>query len=169
MAKVLELQLQHQSFQWIFKLTSFRIDWFDLLDIQGTLQHHNLKASILRCSAFFMVQLSHLYMTIGKTIVLTTSAFTGKVTSLLCNMLSRFVIVFLPRRKHPLISSQIGPTLIFIEGGESKTFSLALNIYLYFLSICRGRGSVWPVFCFSCWLLFSNVLSSYINEAIYKI
>ena len=89
-------------------LISFRIDWFDLLLVQGTLmsllQHHSSKASILRHSAFFMVQLSHLYMTIGKTIALTVCTFVSKVTSLLFNMLSRFVIAFLPRCKHLLIS-----------------------------------------------------------------
>ena len=89
-------------------LISFRIDWFDLLAVQGILksllQHHSSKASILKCSAFFMVQLLHLYMTIGKTIVLTMQAFVGKVMSLLCNMLSRFVIAFLPRSKGLLIS-----------------------------------------------------------------
>ena len=82
-------------------LISFRMDWFDLLAVQGTLkshlQHHNKKASILQCSAFFMVQLSHQYMTTGKTIVLTTWTFVGKVMSLLLNMLSRFVSAFLPR------------------------------------------------------------------------
>ena len=85
-------------------LISFRIDWFDLLGVQGTLksllQHHNSKASILQRSAFFMVQLSHLYMTTGKTIALTTWNFASKVMSLLFNMLSRFVIAFLPRSKH---------------------------------------------------------------------
>ena len=90
------------------RLIFFRIDWFDLLAVQGTLksllQHHSLKASILKCSAFFTVQLSHLYMTIGKTIVLTMRAFVGKRMSLLCNMLSRFVIAFLPRSKGLLIS-----------------------------------------------------------------
>ena len=79
-------------------LISFRIDWFDLLAVQGTLksflQHHNLKASILQCSAFFMVQLSHLHRTTGKTIALTIWTFVGKVLSLLFNMLSRFVIAF---------------------------------------------------------------------------
>ena len=78
-------------------MISFRIDWFDLLVVQGTLksllQHHNLKASILRHSAFFMVHLSHPYMTLGKTIALTIWAFVSKVTSLLFNTLSRFVIV----------------------------------------------------------------------------
>ena len=85
---------------------SFRIDWLDLLVVQGTLkslfQHHNSKASILWHSAFFMVQLSHTYMTTGKTIALTIQTFVGKVMSLLLNMLSRFVITFLPRSK-PLV------------------------------------------------------------------
>ena len=84
-------------------LISFRIDWFALLAFQGTLkslfQHHSPKASILWCSAFFMVQLSHMFMTIGKTITLTIGIFVGKVMSLLFNMLSRFVIAFLPRSK----------------------------------------------------------------------
>ena len=87
---------------------SFRIDWFDFLAIQETLksllQHHSLNASVLQHSAFFMVQLLHLYMTIGKTIALTVQTFVGKVMSLLFNMLSRFVIAFLPRSKHLLIS-----------------------------------------------------------------
>jgi len=90
------------------ELISFRIDLFDLLTIQGTckslLQHHSSKASILQHSAFFMVQLSHSYMTTGKTIALTRRTFVGKVMSLLFNMLSRFVIAFLPRSKHLLIS-----------------------------------------------------------------
>ena len=83
-------------------LISFRMDWLDLLAVQGTLksllQHHSSKASILRCSAFFIVQLSHPYMTTGKTIALTRRTFVGKVMSLLFNMLSRLVINFLPRR-----------------------------------------------------------------------
>ena len=88
-------------------LISFRIDWFDLLAVQGTfksLQHHSLKASILQCSAFFIVQFSHIYMTTGKTIALTRWTFAGKVMSLLFNMLSRLVIAFLPRSKCLLIS-----------------------------------------------------------------
>ena len=89
-------------------LISFRIDWLDLLAVQGTLksllQHHCSKASILQCSAFFMVQLSHPYMTTGKTIALTRWTFVGKVISLLFNMLSRLVIAFLPRSKCLLIS-----------------------------------------------------------------
>ena len=89
-------------------LISFRMDWLDLLAVQGTLksllQHHSSKASILRCSAFFTVQLSHPYTTTGKTIALTRQTFVGKVVSLLFNMLSRLVITFLPRSKHLLIS-----------------------------------------------------------------
>ena len=84
-------------------LISFRIDWFDLA-VQGTLksllQHHSSKASVLQCSAFFMIQLSHPYVATGKTIALTRRTFVGKVMSLLFNTLSRFVIVFFPRNKH---------------------------------------------------------------------
>ena len=100
-AKVLQFQLQHQSFQWTFRTDFFRIDWFDLLAVQGTLkslfQHNSSKASILWHSAFIIVQLSHPYLTTGKTIALTRRTFVGKVTSLLFNMLSRLVITFLPR------------------------------------------------------------------------
>ena len=88
-------------------LLSFRIDWFDLLAVQGilkSLQHHGLKASILWHSVFFMVQLSHPYMTTGKTIALTIQTFVSKVMSLIINTLSRFIIVFLSRSKHFLIS-----------------------------------------------------------------
>ena len=89
-------------------LISFRMQWLDLLAVQGTLksllQHHSSKASIFHCSAFFIVQLSHPYMTTGKTIALTRHAFVDKVMSLLLNMLSRLVITFLPRSKRPLIS-----------------------------------------------------------------
>ena len=89
-------------------LISFRMDWLDLLAVQGTLksllQHHSSKASTLQCSAFFIVQLSHPYMTTGKTIALTRQNFVGKVMSLLFNILSRLVITFLPRSRHLLIS-----------------------------------------------------------------
>ena len=88
-------------------LISFRMDWLDLFAVQGTLksflQHHSSKASILQCSALFIVQLSHAYMTTGKTIALTRWTFVGKVMSLLLNMLYRLVITFLPRSKHLLI------------------------------------------------------------------
>ena len=89
-------------------LISFRMDWLDLLEVQGTLksllQYHSSKASILQCSAFFTVQLSHPYMTTGKIIALTKQTFGGKVISLLLNILSRLLITFLPRSKHLLIS-----------------------------------------------------------------
>ena len=106
-AKVLEFQLQRQSFQWIFRTNFLRMDWLDLLAVQGTLKsllQHSSKASILQCSAFFIVQLSHPHMTTGKTIALSRWTFVGKVMSLLFNMLSRFVITFLSRSKPLLIS-----------------------------------------------------------------
>ena len=99
-------------------LVSFRMDWMDLLAVQGThkslLQHHNLKASILLCSAFFTVQLSHPYMTIGKTITLTRQTFIGKVMSLLFNMLSKLLITFLPSSKHLLISWLQSPSAVIL-------------------------------------------------------
>ena len=100
-------------------LISFRMDWLDLLAVQGTLksllQHHSSKASILECSAFFTVKLSHQYMTTGKTIALTRWTFVGKVMSLLLNMLSRLVITFLPRRKCLLISWLQSPSAVILE------------------------------------------------------
>ena len=97
----------------------FRMDWLDLLLVQGTLksllQHHSSKASILLCSAFFIVQLSHPYMTTGKTIALTTLTFVDKVMSLLFNMLSRLVITSLPRSKHLLISWLQSPSAVILE------------------------------------------------------
>ena len=100
-------------------LISFRTDWLDLLAVQGTLksllQHHSSKASMLQCSAFFTVQLSHPYMTTGKTIALTRQTFVGKVMSLLLNMLSRVVITFLPRSKHLLISWLQSPSAVILE------------------------------------------------------
>ena len=100
-------------------LISFRRDWLDLLAVHGTLksllQYHNSKASILRCSAFFTVQLSHPYMTTGKTIALTRRIFIGKVMSLLLNMLSRLVITFLPRSKHLLISWCQSPSAVILR------------------------------------------------------
>ena len=100
-------------------LTSFRIDRLDLLAVQGTLkslwQHHSSKASILQCSAFFIVQLSHPYMITGKTIAITVKTFVGKVMSLLFNMLSRLVIAFLPERKHLLILWLQSPSAVILE------------------------------------------------------
>ena len=122
----MELQLQHQSFQRRYSgLISFRMDWLDLLAIQGTLksllQHHSSKASILRCSAFFIVQLSHPYMTVGKTIALTMQTFVGKVMFLLFNELSRLVITFLPRSKHLLISWLQSPSAVIVEPKKIKS------------------------------------------------
>ena len=100
-------------------LISFRIDWLDLLAVQGTLksvfQHNSSKASILQRSVFFIVQLSRPYMTTGKTIALTRQIFVGKVMSLLLNMLSRLVITFLPRSKHLLISWLQSPSAVILE------------------------------------------------------
>ena len=101
------------------ELTSFRMDWLDLLAVQGTLksllQHHSSKASILQHSAFFKVQLSHPYMTTGKTIALTRQTFVDKVMSLLFNMLSRLVLTFLPRSKRLLISWLQSPSAVILE------------------------------------------------------
>ena len=101
-----------------------RMDWLDLLAVQGTLksllQHHSPKASILQRSAFFTVQLSHPYMTTGKTIALTRRTFVGKVMSLLFNMLSRLVITFLPRSKHLLISWLQSPSAVILEPPKNK-------------------------------------------------
>ena len=100
-------------------LISFRMDWLDLLAVQGILksllQHHSSKASIIQCSAFFTVQLSHPYITTGKTIDLTRWTFAGKVMSLLLNMLSRLVITFLPRSKRLLISWLQSPCAVIVE------------------------------------------------------
>ena len=100
-------------------IISFSIDWFSLCAVQGTLkslfQHDTSKALILWCSAFFMVQLSHPYMTTGKTIALTRRTFVGKVMSVLFNMLSRLVIAFLPRSKHRLISWLWSPSAVILE------------------------------------------------------
>ena len=100
-------------------LISFRMDWLDLLAVQGTLksllQHHSSKVSVLQCSAFFTAQLLHPYMTTGKTIALTRQTFFGKVMSLLLNILSRLVITFLPRRKRLLISWLQSPSAVILE------------------------------------------------------
>ena len=105
-------------------LLSFRMDWLDLLAVQGTLksllQQHSSKASIFQCSAFFIVQFSHPYMTTGKTIALTRQTFVGKVMSLLFNMLSRLVITFLPRSKHLLMSWLQSPSAVILEPRKNK-------------------------------------------------
>ena len=122
--KVLEFQLQHHSFQRTPRLI-FGMDWLDLLAIQKTLnsllQYHSSEASILRSSAFFTVQLSHPYMTTGKTIALTRWTFVGKIMSLLFKMLSRLVVTFLPRSKHLLISWPKSPSAVILEPPKIKT------------------------------------------------
>ena len=111
------------------ELISFRMDWLDLFAVQGTLksllQHHSSKASFFRHSAFFTVQLSHPYMTTGKTIALTRWTFDGKVMSLLFNMLSRLVITFLPRSKHLLISRLQSPSAVILEPQKIKSDSVS--------------------------------------------
>ena len=108
------------------------MDWLDLLEVQGTLksflQHHNSKASILQCSAFFIVQLSHPYMTTGKTIGLTRWTFVGTVMSLLFNMLSRLVITFLPRSKHLFISQLQSPSAVILEPRKIKSATVSPSI-----------------------------------------
>ena len=119
------------------ELISFRIDWLDLLEVQGTLkrflQHHSSKASILRCSAFFMVSLSHPYMTTGKTIALTLLTSVGNVMSLFFNMLSRFVIVFLPRSKCLLISWLQSLSTVDFGTQENKV----CHCFVFSPSICH--------------------------------
>ena len=111
---------------------SFEMDWLDLLTVQGTLksllQHHSSKASILQCLAFFIVQLSHPYMTTGKTIALTRRSFVDKVMSLLFNMLSRLVIIFLPRSKCLLISWLQSPSAVILEPQKIKFDTVSLSI-----------------------------------------
>ena len=118
-------------------LISFRTDWLDLLAVQGTLksllQHHSSKASILQCSTFFIVQLSRLYMTTGKTIALTRWTFVDKVTSLLFNMLSRLVITFLPRSMHLLISWLQSPSGVILEPQKIKS----ATVFTVSPSICH--------------------------------
>ena len=153
-AKVLEFQLQHQSVQWTPRLISFLMDWLDLLVAQGTLksflQHHSSKASVLRCSAFFIVQLSHPYMTTGKTIALTRRTFVYKVMSLLFNMLSRLVITFLPRSKRFLISWLQSPFAVILEPKKIKSATASTVSP----SICHevmGSDIIWYL-SFSLWL-----------------
>ena len=124
-AEVLQFQLQHHSFQWIFRVDFLEDDWFDFLAVQGTLQHHSSKASVLWCSAFFMDQLSHPYMTSGKTIALTVQTFVGKVISLLFNMLSRFVIACLPRSKRLLIWWLQSPSAVILEPKEIESITVS--------------------------------------------
>ena len=116
-------------------LISFRVDWFDLLAVQGTLkslQHHSSNASILWHSAFFMVQLSYPYMTTGKTTALTRQTFVDKVVSLLFNMMSRFVIAFLPRSKRLLISWLQSPFAVIMEPPKNNVWHCINCYHIYF-------------------------------------
>ena len=153
-------------------LISFRMDWLDLLAVQGTrkslLQHHSSKASILRHSAFFTVQLSHPYMTTGKTIALTRRTFVGKVMSLLLNMLSRLVITFLPRSKHLLISWLQSPSAVILEPPQNKVWHCFHRFPIYF-PWSDGTGchdlrfrmlSFKPTFSFSTFTFIKRLFSS---------
>ena len=125
----MEFQLQISPFNEHPGLISFRMDWLDVLAVQGTfkslLQYHSSKASILQSSAFFTVQLSHPYMTTGKTIALSRWTFVGKAMSLLLNMLSRLVITFLPRSKRLLISWLQSPPAVILEPPKIKSYSVS--------------------------------------------
>ena len=135
-AKVLSFSFSLSPSNEYSGLISFRMDWVDLLEVQGTLksllQQHSSKASILRHSAFFIVQLSHPYLTTGKTIALTRWTFVGKVMSLLFNMLSRLIIAFLPRSKCLLISRLQSPSAVILEPKKIKS----VTVSIVFPSIC---------------------------------
>ena len=161
-AKVLEFQLQDQSFQWIFRTISFRMNYLDLLAVQGTLKsllwHHSSKALILQHSAFFIIQLLHPYMTTGKTIALTRQIFVGKIMALLFNMLSRLVRAFLPRSKHLLISWLQSPSLVILEPKKIKCVTVSIASP----SICHevmGSDAMILVFCWVLSQLFHSCLS----------
>ena len=136
-------------------LISFRMHWLDLLAVQGTLksllQQHSSKASILQCSAFFTVQLSHPCMTTGKIIALTRRTLVGKVMSLLLNMLSRLLITFLPRSKHLLISWLWSPSAVILEPPKIKSDTVStVSPSISHEVIGRGRGVVyrsWTPYC----------------------
>ena len=142
-AKVLELQLQYQSSQWVFRIDFVQDWWFDLLAVPVTfkslLQHQSLKESILLHSAFFTVQLSHLYMSSGKTTALTMQTFVGKVMSLLLNTLSRFVIAFLPRSNCLLISWLQSPSAVILESKKRKSVT-RFYIFPFYLTWSDGAG-----------------------------
>ena len=134
-AKVLSFSFSISPSNEYSRLISFRMDWLDFLVVQETLksllQHHSSKASILQCSAFFIVQLSHPYLTTEKTIALTSRTFVGKVMSLLFNMLCRLVIAFLPRSKHLLISWLQSPSAVILEPKKIKSVTVSIVSYLF--------------------------------------
>ena len=172
------MALQHQFFDAYSGLISCRIDWFDLLAVQGILrsllQHHSLKASILWCSAFFMVQLSHPYMTSGTTVASTIWTFVSKIMSLLFNTWSVFVIAFLPRSSHLLIPRLQSPSAGISEPKKRKPVSASTlspsicheemgqdAMILVFLIL-----SFKPVFSFSSFTLIKRLFSSSLLSAI---
>ena len=136
----MEFQLQFSPSKEYSGLISFRMDWLDLLAVQGTLksllQHHSSKESIIRHSAFLIVQFSHPYMTTGKTIALNRRTFAGKVISLLFNMLSRFVITFLPRSKRLLVSWLQSPSAMIFEPHKIKSATVS-TVFTVSPSICH--------------------------------
>ena len=140
-------------------LISFRMDWLDLLAVQGTLksllQHHSSKASVLQCSAFFIVQLLYLYMTAGKTIALTRRTFVGKVMSLLFNMLSRLVITFLTRSKRLLISWLQSPSAVILEPPKIKSDTVST------VSPSVSHGVVGPEVVFKLQYFSPSILECY--------
>ena len=142
-------------------LISFRMDWLDLLSVQGTLkrllQHHSSKASIIQHSAFFTVQLLHPYMTTGKTIALTRWTFLGKAMSLLYNMLSRLAIAFLPRSKHLLISWLQSPSAVILEPKKIKP----VTVSIVSPSICYGVMGLDAGFATIC-LYYSSFIYTHI-------
>ena len=163
MTKVLEISFSISPSYEYSGLISLKIDWFDLLTVQGALrsllQHHSSKASILWRSVFFMVQLSEPYVTTGKIIALSIQTFVGRVISLPFNTLSRFVIAFLPRSKHLLISWLQSPSTVILElqKGKSDTTST------YYPSICHevmGLDTVIVVF-----LMFSIKLALWLSSS----
>ena len=141
-AKVLEPQLQHQYFQRIFRIGSFRIDWFDLLAVHTTLksllQHHSLKASILWCSAFFIVQLSYLYMTAGKTIALTIRTFVGKVMSLLFNISAALVCHSFSSKEQTSFNFMVSVTICSDFGTQEKKICHCFHFFLFYLQWSDG-------------------------------
>ena len=159
-AKVLELQFSINPYSERSGLISFRIDWFDLLAVQGTLksllQHHSSKASILQRSAFFMVQLSHSYMTTGKTLALSRQTFVGKVMSLLFNILSRFVITLLPSSKVLLISWLPSMFTVILEPKKIKF----VTVSTFLLSICHESDGT-RCYNLSFWMLNFKPVSFY--------
>ena len=159
-------------------LISFRVDWLDLLAVQGTLksllQHHSSKASILQRSAFFMVQLSHPYMTTGKTIALSTWTFVGKVMSLLFNMLSRIIIAFLPRSKHLLISWLQSPSAVILEPKKIKSVTVSIVSPCICHEVMGPDAMIFvfwmlsfkPTFSLSSFTFIKRVFNSFLTSAI---